>query len=536
MSKRLLVALTAIVMGLFMASIAVAQINYGSGVDTPGEALGILRHFSPVTGVLGGNSAATILNPEGKGDVLIFPYYDVREINGKTQDFLFAIVNKEWDVCEDQANSAGNVCWDGVAAKLRFREWDKSEEVFDVDIWMSRGDVWVGVVTHNQAIPLPYGARITSPDFVIINSSGNEFTLDTPLKNGYDFPQTAFIPPGSSNLYGYIEVIGEERTYDHVWTTSPAYKVTRVTKTNAGAQIRYGSVNCTDDPIKGCVSDVPNELTGYAYLVRVADGQSHAYNAKAIANFNDSSQNSAITLFFGAGNAKPELTNAEDKLESIEFQIAKEELWGAYDISPLVAAQYSLIVTFPTKHYHFCQRPNYTAVGVATSPIDCNAPYPTAPWTRWDSVRGDHHANTPEIYSIQIWDRNENRLSPPPCYISPCPPGSSIGFPFEVNILGFYLGSIPTVPAANVRPNLAVSTGTFESGWFEIEFDGLGASTYNLIYFYNFGTLYTGYAGLPGFALQLQEYSNNAVGGWYGAILDAWYAWEPVGRTFPTAP
>ena len=31
-----------------------------------------------------------------------------------------------------------------MAAKLGFREWDKSEEVFDVDIWLSRGDVWVG--------------------------------------------------------------------------------------------------------------------------------------------------------------------------------------------------------------------------------------------------------------------------------------------------------------------------------------------------------------------------------------------------------
>ncbi len=231
----------------------------------------------------------------------------------------------------------------------------------------------------------------------------------------------------------------------------------------------------------------------------------------------------------------PQLTQAEDFLESIEFQIAKEEIWGAYDVSALIAGQYSLIVTFPTKHYHFCQRPNYTAVGVTTTPANCDAAYPTAPWTPWDITRGDHHANTPEIYDIQIWDRNENRLSPPPCYVSPCPPGSSIGFPFEVNILGFYLGSIPVVPAVGNRNNLAVSTGTFDSGWFDIYLPNSAATTF-LTNFYNFGTLYVGYRGLPGFAMQLQEYSNNAVGGWYGAILDAWYDWQPYGRSFPAAP
>ena len=111
-----------------------------------------------------------------------------------------------------------------MAAKLRFREWDKSEEVFDVDIWLSRGEVWVGQVTHDMAVALPYGAKITSPNFVIIANSANTFTLGTPLAAGFDFPSTAFIPPGSSNLYGYMEVIGEERTYDH----QSANSVTRV--------------------------------------------------------------------------------------------------------------------------------------------------------------------------------------------------------------------------------------------------------------------------------------------------------------------
>ncbi len=517
MSKRLTVVLAAIAIGLFMVSTAVA--------DTGSEALGILRNFGTV---VENNSAATILNPEGKGDVLIFPYYDVREINGKTQDFLFTIVNTEWDNC--RGLSLTTQCYDGVAAKLRFREWDKSEEVFDVDIWLSRGDVWVGVVTHNAAIPLPYGARITSPDYVIINNDASTFTVDKPLALGFDFPQNAFIPPGSSNLYGYIEVIGEERTYDKLFTTSPTAKVSRVTATSAGCEPRFSNALCNAN-FPG-VSDVPNQLVGYAYIMRVSDGQSFAYNAKAIANFNDASPFSATTLFLAPGSQVPQLTDAEDFLESIEFQIAKETLIGAYTIESIVNASYSVVVTFPTKHFHFCQRPNYTATNVTTTPANCNAPYPTPPWTPTDTTVGDHTANTPEVYSIQIWDRNENRLTPPPCFVSPCPEGSAIGFPYEVNILGFFTGSVPVVPAANVRPNLAVSTSTFDSGWWKIEFPNVG-TPFLLSAFFNFGTLYTDYEGLPAFALQVQEFSNGAVGGWYGAILDAWYTWVPSGRFFP---
>ena len=46
MSKKLLVTLTVIVMGLFMASIAAcARLLMAIRDDTPGEALAILRHF-----------------------------------------------------------------------------------------------------------------------------------------------------------------------------------------------------------------------------------------------------------------------------------------------------------------------------------------------------------------------------------------------------------------------------------------------------------------------------------------------------------
>ena len=451
-----------------------------------------------------GNTSGTILNPEGRGDLLIFPYYDVREINGKTQDFLFAVINTEWEPCEGL--SLATQCYDGVAAKLRFREWAIGEEVFSADIWLSRGDVWVGVITHNSSIALPYGARIMSPDFVITDSSADTLTLGTTLKNGYDFPQTAYIPMTlyngvqSSNLYGYIEVIGEERTYDHAWTVSPAFKVTRVT---AG------------------MADVPNRLMGYGYIVRVADGQSMAYNATAIANF---SRNKG-SLFSGVGSPSPTLIDGEDTLDQLEFQLSKKEVIAGYSVENVITVKFRLILTFPTKHFHFCQGPNYTARGVVSTPADCVAGPPTAPWTATDSIIGDHSAIYLEVFMLRIYDRNEQRLTVPPCYGVLCPGLYAPASPYGVNVIGFYQGT----PPPEKRDNSAWSTGTFDSGFIEVWFPNTGhvqPLNPKITQFLHFDMLFSGYEGLPVIGVALQEYQNDNVGGFYGDTRDVFYRTE----------
>lgn len=475
MNKKLMVLCLAIVTGLFVTSVARADL----GDLSYGITQNILFNS--------GHTAGTILNPDGKGDLLIFPYYDVREVNGtKTQDFYFAIINEENEGCDE--TSPTSECNSGMLAKLRFREWDKSEEVFDADIWLSKGDVWVGVLTHNQALALPYGARITSPDFVVLagTPSSPTVTVGTPLAGGFDFPTTAFIPTGSSNLMGYIEVIAEERTRDNQV---------------GGIVTRY-------------FHDATNTLMGYAYIVRVADGSSHAYNAKAFANFS----RAATTLFRGPGNPLPSFVpDAEDTLDQIEFQMAREEVFAGYSIEDVFLGKFSLILTFPTKHFHYCDHlHSYTLKGDVTS--SCGTSFPMGPpWTA-------KQANLPETIDVTIFDRNENRLTPQTVFYSPQPTTPTVGLPFEVNVIGLYKGTPPAVPAAGVRDNLAFSTGTFDSGYIIVEFTNTGlvqATNPKLtVNFLNFGTFFTDYEGLPVFGLALQEFSNNAVGGFYGAILD----------------
>ena len=515
MSKRLLVVCLAVVAVLGIATSAMAG-------DLPAESLGILLGLGAANS---GHTAGTILNPEGKGDVLIFPYYDVREINGKTQDFYFLIINQENETCDKVVFT--NECHAGMAAKLRFREWDKSEEVFDVDIWMSKGDVWVGVLTHNLAIPLPYGTRITSNDMVIIDYTGGaylgtpgggQFTVAAALAGGFDFPTSAFIPPGSSNLMGYIEVIGEENTFDK--TTTPT----------SGKVQRWGSPSTWTTGS----FDALNQLSGYAYILRVLDGQSLAYNATAIANFNIQTY---TTLFFGPGNQFPTLGQAEDTLDELEFQISKERVTAGFSIEDAIAGQFSLILTFPTKWFHFCPRPNYSAKGVLFGGVyACTSTYPLVP--PWTAL----HANASEKILVTVFDRNENRLAPPKTFISPTPQGAPVGLPFEVNVISLYKGTPPVVPAANIRDNVAFSTTnagtTIDAGYVQIEFlpdqsaTGNPVSSINpkITKYLNFGYFYSGYQGLPVLGLSLQEFSNFAAGGWYGDIRPVFYDVEWVGR------
>jgi len=491
MSKKILIMLVAVVTGAFMASVAMA-VDYGD--------LGFNTRLAT-----SGKTAGTILNPEGKGDALLAAYYDVRVVNGKTQDTYFAIINENMDA----------IPHNGVAAKLRFREWDKSEEVFDIDIWMSDNDVWVGVLTRNPANGL---TRITSPDYVITNDSvpAGTFTVSktTVVSTGFDF-FTDFVPGGTLNSVlppsgftsadltnmGYFEIIGEERTYTKPSTTTAPILVTRF-----GA----GELDCL------------NSLSAYVYIVRVDDGVSLGYNADAIANFN---RQSIVSLYSGPGAPSPSLNNCEDGLDQLEFEISKARVYHGYSIEDNINAKFSHIITFPTKHFHFekhtPKRLDYTICATVggNGCITIGAPFTGAT------------ANTGEEVAPKIYDRDENPFTPESGFWSPRTT-PTISLPFEVNVIGLYKGSPPSVPLQGNRNNVAFSTGTpgFQTGWMWIDLfhNTLGAgvhfaATRSDPFFGHLGNRFTGYTGMPALSLVLQEFSNANVGGAYGVIFPSFY-------------
>lgn len=458
--------------------------------------------------------AGLIMNPEGKGDLLIFPYYDVRPVNGKTQDTLFLIINETTNLGRTQTTAfySPGGAHQGIVAKLRFREWDKSEEVLDMDIWLSDADVWVGVVTLNPATGL---ANLWSPDYVVVDFDSEKFTVQKVLLGGFDFitqnivakkkaataNSPAYPPAGWTEAQmthvGYFEVIGEERTETKIrtGTTDKVYRL------------------ATSSPYPDC----PNVLLGQAYILRVTDGVAMGYNATAFANFE-----TRFGIFVGPGDLKPDLTDAEDGLDQLEFSMSKEDVFAAYEIDPVIDGRTSIIITFPTKFFRYQASGDRPIITRSDNPF--RAPY----------------ANRGEVVYVSVWDRDENRITPERSWWSPPPTIPPLSLPYEVNIIGVYPGLSPTVTASPTsRDNVAFPAGTFKNGWIWIQFfDPVNNISKTAIpffgeYFDFFGhgygnrtTAAIGYEGLPALGLQLQEFSNFGAGGFYGEINEIWYEVE----------
>ena len=111
-----------------------------------------------LTGVAGiaSISNAVNLNPDGLGEVLIYPYYTV---NGDNDTFI-SVVNTT------------NLT---KAVKVRFLEANNSNEVLDFNLYLSPFDVWTAVITREPgnedgaAVVATQDVNCTVPSFFLQN-------------------------------------------------------------------------------------------------------------------------------------------------------------------------------------------------------------------------------------------------------------------------------------------------------------------------------------------------------------------------------
>src|SRR5205823_4665998 len=96
-------------------------------------------------GALGATGAANAVNvnPDGLGQVLLYPYYTTQGTNAPYNSLL-SVVNS--------TNS-------GKVVKVRFLEGKNSTEVLDFNLWLSPRDVWTAAI-----IPSGAGAGIITAD------------------------------------------------------------------------------------------------------------------------------------------------------------------------------------------------------------------------------------------------------------------------------------------------------------------------------------------------------------------------------------
>lgn len=411
-----------------------------------------------VAGVAGLASVAHAvnLNPDGLGQVLLYPYYTV---NGNNSTMI-SVVNTT-----DQVK----------AVKVRFLESVNSAEVLDFNLYLSPYDVWNTEIISNGA-----GAAIHTND----TSCTVPHIYDGQPFVTYEFANNtpdALAGLGLSRVrQGHVEMI-EMGVVADPYLAAMATHVAGVPRDcdELVAAWDGGDWSATNGAYG--METPSGGLFGAGTIISADWGRALAYNADAIDAFYT---RDGGNLHYPPGDVKPTLGQADNggglatarifsngnlyqidypsnKVDAVSAVLTSRYIYNEYYLESVVAAESEWVVTFPTKRQH----------------VQANARQSVyvLPFTKsFDSAASCH------AYDIKYWDREErttNRLLIP----SPPPPTQGFGLCYEANVIGFNqdlsAGGTATaiLGATSALGGLGLSPFTFESGWARIEFDNPSA-------------------------------------------------------------
>lgn len=319
--------------------------------------------YSAVAGALAGvgmvgSAQAVIVTPDGLGEVLIFPYYTVRN----NQVTAFSLVN---------TTTAGK------AVKVRFLEALNSQEVLDFNLYLSPNDVWAASITSTSD-----GAKVNVVDqscttpiiATALGGSGSE-----PFRNGLYSADPTSNHGLDRTREGYIEVI-------EMGTIVPTFVVvtgtTFATATNHVGGVltaaKCGALTTSWAPggilnasSAGSVTANSGGMSGTAHIISLNEGTDISYQPTVFTAFSTATTNHtppqtlsptltgalpAVSAVFqpatgtvvtsGWANA---VQNAADPVSATLMASAVD---NEYITATDLAAGTDWVVTFPTKRFY----------------------------------------------------------------------------------------------------------------------------------------------------------------------------------------
>jgi len=238
--------------------------------------------YAALAGVsaLGVTSAAQAVNvnPNGLGQVLLYPYYTVRADN---------LINP-YNSLLSVVNTTGSV----KAVKVRFVEGKNSAEVLDFNLFLSPFDVWTAAIIPD----LGGGGKITTAD--------KSCTLPPIPSGGVPFVNFAYAASNADGAddsldrtkEGYVEII-EMATYTSGSTIG-------VAATHVSGVPPCGS-KLTDQFASNEQQPVQGGLFGGISLINVLSGDDYTEDAVALDNFLINR-----SLYAASGSINPNLTQS----------------------------------------------------------------------------------------------------------------------------------------------------------------------------------------------------------------------------------
>src|SRR6266496_3519635 len=226
---------------------------------------------------------AVSIDPNGLGQVLIYPYYTVQsDAAGNAYNSLLSVVNTTVSA---------------KAVKVRFLEGKNSREVLDFNLFLSKKDVWTAAILPSSS----GGGKIVSFDKSCTIPDNSNFAPP-----GVDFFNFAFVgssdDKGGSGLdrtkEGYVEIIE--------MAVFPTYTCTSIQVTHVGG-VPFDCAGVTDTGALADGRSASGGLFGGMSLINVGAGTDFTEDAVALERF------ARGPIYFNAGSVSPQLIDVFPK-------------------------------------------------------------------------------------------------------------------------------------------------------------------------------------------------------------------------------
>ena len=448
----------------------------------------VLAGLAGAVGIAGSAQAVNI-NPDGLGQVLLYPYYT---INGDNMTLLSVV----------------NTADEAKAVKVRFLESQNSVEVLDFNLYMSAYDVWTASIEpqpegrmDKSCDPNPGDATdvyCTGPVLVVADDENTCMVPAFPKMQSFlpfayqkfgDFDGDGGSQDQSRMNEGHFEMIEMGVLTDEDF--DPEYTATHMMHKTGdlagqwapgdckGLNEAWSSLGVGDDLVEGewvvdrelAIDPPGGGLFGGAGVVNVWEGALHTYEATAINGWSFSGfAGPGDSLHTDPGNLAPNLNSGDNftgnvfldngsplsytfqgltaSVDAVSFLFMHDSLMNEYITDPDIAATTEWVLTFPTKRFYV--DPEFTP----SAPRD---PFTTA-WGPDPDEEGVLATACETVALTGLWDREERDegdpdcedtgtceedkppiVSPPPPFIPPPPPDGIEPFQlcYEVNVIRF---------------------------------------------------------------------------------------------------
>ena len=486
----------------------------------------VLAGLAGVVGIAGSAQAVNI-NPDGTGQVLLYPYYTT---NGGNLTLLSVV------------NTSDNA----KAVKVRFMESENSQEVLDFNLYMSAYDVWTAAISA-----MPEGASYDdcdpdlkdSTDIIcegpLLTVAADETTCTVPMLYGaqpflpFQYQYGTKGDGGSQSQarmneghFEMIEMGALTAGTDADGNPKDSWAGVAATHGEFGTGKAWQPKDCealvdawvdSDDAKKvgdwikqpTCGVEAPSGgLFGGAAIVNPMQGSMHTYDAIALNGWNgtgfeqetctagicvegasihavpgtvlpnlDSGSTSEAIVFSEEGDVY-ESGMMDSAVDAVSYVLMHDTLMNEYTTETGVAAETEWVVTFPTKRF-------YVNGSVAEDPF-------TVTWDERD--KNATLATACEVVELRtLWNREEQTEQPPTCddlgncpedyppVVSPPRPGTPddvdpARIPFELcyetNVIRF--GAATDDSDADILPSATEILGTPKRLYTNIDNEALG--------------------------------------------------------------